>query len=185
MLSRRELSWLLAWYRHSELEGALLLGRVLRQASDPGLIGALTRHCADEARHAWLWQHTIERLDLSPVRIARAYQSYYVVVPRTLAEVLALTHVFEQRVDREFERQVRSGRYPDAVNATFRALLADEQRHLAWIAEWLSRQPDSETLLDRYRAADEQAYAQLLPYWGRPWEVPGLGEEVPIGAGAA
>ena len=46
------LAWKLNWYRQSELEGALLLGRLVRQADDPELIARLTKHCADEARHA-------------------------------------------------------------------------------------------------------------------------------------
>ena len=35
MRDRRALAWLLNWYRQSELEGALLLGRMVRYADDP------------------------------------------------------------------------------------------------------------------------------------------------------
>ncbi len=37
MQNPRNLAWRLSWYRQSELEGALLLGRMVRQASDPYL----------------------------------------------------------------------------------------------------------------------------------------------------
>lgn len=180
-MHRRELSWLLSWYRHSELEGALLLGRMVRQADDPAVIAALTRHCADEARHGWLWQQTLDRLALPTVRIFRSYQSFYAeagAAPGTLAEVLALTHVFEQRVDREFSEQLREGRFPEEVNRTFRALLGDEALHLAWVARWLEARPDGQRLLSTYRAADEGVYGSLRPYWQRLWDVPGLGEEL-------
>src|SRR3954469_19536691 len=93
------LAWKLNWYRQSELDGALLLGRLVRQADDPELIGRLTKHCADEARHAWLWARALEALQLPLLPIRRSYQSFYSelgAVPASIAESLALTHVFEQ-----------------------------------------------------------------------------------------
>ena len=59
MQDRRNLAWRLNWYRQSELEGALLLGRLVRQAREAYLVQQLTKHCADEARHSWLWDRTI------------------------------------------------------------------------------------------------------------------------------
>ena len=67
----RNLAWKLNWYRQSELEGALLLGRMVRHAGEPFLVWHLTRHCADEARHAWLWERTLTALDLPTIRIDR------------------------------------------------------------------------------------------------------------------
>src|SRR5262245_1931492 len=124
MRDRRALAWLLNWYRQSELEGALLLGRMVRHTDDPLVLAELTRHTADEARHAWLWQKTISQLQLDRVRIHRSYQSFYATegaAPQTLAEVLALTHVFEHRVDREFSDQLDDRRLPEDVHRTFRA----------------------------------------------------------------
>jgi hypothetical protein len=72
MRDLRALTWLLNWYRQSELEGALLLGRMVRHAQDPRVIAELTRHAADEARHGWLWQKTIAQLNLPAVRIFRS-----------------------------------------------------------------------------------------------------------------
>ena len=181
MHDRRGLAWLLNWYRQSELEGALLLGRMVRHARDPHVLTELTRHAADEARHAWLWQRVIVHLDLAPVRIYRSYQSFYTnegAVPQTMAEVLALTHVFEKRVDREFGDQLREARLPEAVLRTFRALLRDEQRHLGWIAAWLENRPDARAALERYTEADRTAAQRLRPYRDRLWEVPGLGLEI-------
>jgi hypothetical protein len=181
MRNRRGLSWLLNWYRQSELEGALLLGRMVRQAQDRRLIAALTRHAADEARHAWLWQRGITQLGLMAVRIDRSYQSFYAeegIIPQTLPEVLALTHVFERRVDAEFGEQLGDRTLPDPVLQTFRALLRDEQRHLGWIAEWLQERPELRRLVDRYGEADVVVAGRLRPFRDRLWDVPGLGGEL-------
>ena len=181
MRDRRGVSWLLNWYRQSELEGALLLGRMVRVAEDPKVIAELTRHAADEARHAWLWQRTIAQLELAPVRIFRSYQSFYAadgVMPQRLPEVLALTHVFERRVDLEFSAQLGDAGLPAPVIGTFRALLRDEQRHLGWIAAWLQDRPECAAVVDEYSEVDRAVAARLRPYRDRLWEVPGLGEEL-------
>jgi tRNA isopentenyl-2-thiomethyl-A-37 hydroxylase MiaE len=181
MRERRAVSWLLNWYRQSELEGALLLGRMVRHADDPKVIAELTRHAADEARHAWLWQRTIAQLDLAPVRIFRSYQSFYAadgVLPQRLAEVLALTHVFERRVDEEFGEQLTDPTLPDAAVRTFKALLRDEQRHLSWIGAWLQERPELQPLVQQYSDVDRRVSERLRPFRDRLWDVPGLGEEV-------
>jgi hypothetical protein len=180
MQERRSLYWRLNWYRQSELEGALLLGRMVRGVTDSYLVGRLTRHCADEARHAWLWTNTLQALRLPHVRIRRSYQSFYldeIATPRTLTEVLALTHIFEHRVHRHFVEELGRRGLPDAVRRTFRAMVRDEQGHLDWICAWLSAQPAAEAMLNRYRRADERVVQRLTPYGDRLWDIEGLGEE--------
>jgi len=177
----RALAWRLNWYRQSELEGALLLGRMVRHADDPVVIGELTRHAADEARHAWLWERAIVASGIEHVRILRSYQSFYAdegVVPQRLAEVLALTHVFERRVDREFGEEILDAGLPRAVAQTFKALLRDEQRHLGWIAEWLRARPELQPVVVEYAEVDRRVAARLRPFRDRLWDLPGLGEEL-------
>jgi hypothetical protein len=179
--SFRNLTWEVNWYRHSELEGALLLGKVARAADGPALIHKLTQHCADEARHAWLWCETQRELGLPAVRIYRGYQSFYTElsgVPASLPEVLALTHVFEHRVDRRFREALERPGLPDPVRRTLRRLLRDERRHLDWVAEWLRAHPEGAALLRRFYEIDEAVYRLLAPYAERIWEVPGLGVEL-------
>jgi hypothetical protein len=181
MQALRSLAWRLNWYRQSELEGALLLGRMIRRVTDPYLVGQLTRHCADEARHAWLWARTIDALELPAVRIQRSYQSFYLdelAAPRGLLDVLALTHVFEQRVDRHFTGELRRSDVPDAVRRTIGILVRDEQSHLDWIARWLATQPESDVVLTRYRSADDRIARRLAPYRDCLWDVKGLGEDI-------
>ena len=177
MNCQRNLSWKLNWYRHSELEGALLLGKLARRSNDPELVRRLTRHCADEARHAWLWDRTLAALHLPILPIGRSYQSFYHAeagTARTVAEVLALTHVFEQRVHRQFTEDAGSPDMPLAARRTFGVMLRDEEGHLEWVAKWLGEHADTMTLLERYRLADQRVYRMLLPYKDRIWDIPGV-----------
>ena len=181
MQALRSVAWRVNWYRQSELEGALLLGRMIRHVTDPYLVGRLTRHSADEARHAWLWARTLEKLDLPVVQIRRSYQSLYleeIPAPRGLAAVLALTHVFEHRVDRHFTSELTQPGLPAAVRHTLRVLIRDEQAHLDWIGRWLAARPGAEEMLARYQRADERVARRLAPYRERLWDVPGLGAEI-------
>ena len=181
MWQHRNLCWKLNWYRHSELEGALLLGKVVRATDDPDLILALTRHSAEEARHAWLWAQTIHELGMPAVQIFRSYQSFYAeqaAFPLGLKQVLALTHVFERRVHRIFSEELADQSLPPPVRRTLRILIQDEERHLDWVARWLERQPDAADLLRRFYDVDEKVYSFLAPYTERVWEIPGLGKEL-------
>ncbi len=181
MNNMRNLAWKLNWFRHSELEGALLLGRIVRAADDPRLIASLTRHCADEARHAWMWARTIAELRLPMVQIFRSYQSLYWregAMPSRVVEVLALTHVFEQRVDKQFRIELETTDLPPAAARTYRALIEDEQDHLDWVGRWLERQPDGPALIERYRIIDARVYSEIRESLSAVWEIPGLGREL-------
>jgi hypothetical protein len=181
MESQRNLRWKLNWYRQSELEGALLLGRLIRHATAPELIAQLTQHCADEARHALLWQRALGALHLPAVRVFRSYQSFYqdeTEPPTTAVEILALTHIFEQRVHRRFTEESKQPGVPQVVLRTYSAMLRDEQGHLDWVSRWLARCDDAAEHLERYRLADERVYRRLAPYANRIWDIPGLGEEI-------
>jgi hypothetical protein len=179
MHDRRNLEWRLNWYRHSELDGALLLGRLVGLAREPYLVRQLTKHCADEARHSWLWQRTIVNLGLATVRIRRSYQSFYLdeLGPlRSMTEALALTHIFERRVHRQFTEELAEPALPDELRRTLRVLLHDEEAHLNWIAGWLESHANATHLLRRYRDADERVYRRLIVYRHCSWEIDRLGD---------
>jgi hypothetical protein len=177
------LAWKLNWYRQSELEGALLLGRLVRQADDPELIARLTKHCADEARHAWLWARTLERLHLPMLPIRRSYQSFYSelsAAPGSMAETLALTHVFEQRVDSQFRKDLADQALEPLLRHSYEIMIADERQHLDWIHDWLLNIENGRALIDRYREIDCRVYEQLRPYDGCIADIPGLSIKSPL-----
>src|SRR5262245_59261411 len=177
----RNLSWKLDWYRQSELEGALLLGKAVRAASDAGLIVSLVDHAADEADHARQWAKACQSLGGPWVRVLRGYQSFYAdfgVLPASLVEILALTHVFERRVWRQFQQELSSLEWPPVARTTFERLLADERQHLEWVKTWLDEQSDGAALVARYTAIDQQVYERLQLRENCLWDVPGLGIEL-------
>lgn len=108
----RNLPWRLNWYRQSELEGALLLGRMVRVANNSFLVQKLTQHAADEARHAAIWAEAIIDSALPTIRIFRSYQSLYGNhggTPVGMQEVLAFTQIFERRVHKRFTSELHQG----------------------------------------------------------------------------
>ena len=181
----RNLAWKLNWYRQSELEGALLLGRLVRFAAHGELIANLMKHCADEARHGHLWSDCLRKLGLPYIRIHRSYQSLFLshgAAPASLVEVLAFTQVFERRVHKRFTEELADPALPPAARTTFEIMLEDEKAHLAWVHDWLKVQPDSSAWLKSYTEIDLALYRQIQPFLDRLWEIPGLGEDLPCAA---
>jgi hypothetical protein len=177
----RNLAWRLNWYRQSELEGALLLGRMVRAANDSFLVQKLTRHAADEARHAALWADAIAEASLPTIRIFRSYQSLYGNhggMPSGMQEVLAFTQIFERRVHKRFTTELHQTHLPAPARKAFEIMIADEGDHLEWVLDWLRTQAESEALLQKYQSIDLAVYREVLPYENRLWEMAGLGEEL-------
>jgi hypothetical protein len=176
----RNLAWKFNWYRQSELEGSLLLGRLLRHATDGKLAAHLHAHCADEARHAQLWAGCLAALDLPYIRIHRSYQSLFTErggTPASLAEALAFTQIFERRVHKRFSAERAVPGLPAVALATYDRMIEDEKEHLAWVHDWLAPLPEAPALLARYQAIDEAVYRAVLPHEHALWEIAGLGEE--------
>jgi hypothetical protein len=177
----RNLAWKLNWFRQSELEGALLLGRMVGTVDDGALARRLTRHCADEARHSLLWSEVIETLELPHVRIFQSYQSFYLREsgpPATLLEVLCFTQIFERRVHCHFHEELRDPATPPAARVAFARMIEDEKDHLAWVADWLRAQPGAAECLRHYEERDHAVLHRLLPFVQRLWAIPGLGREM-------
>jgi hypothetical protein len=177
----RNLAWRLNWYRQSELEGALLLGRMVRAANDSFLVRKLTRHAADEARHAALWADAIAEIGLPTIRIFRSYQSLYGDhggMPVGMQEVLAFSQIFERRVHKRFTAELHQSDLPAPARRAFEIMIGDEYDHLEWVLHWLRTQADSEAVLQKYQSIDLAVYHEVLPYENRLWEMTGLGEEL-------
>ncbi|MBZ5619993.1 MAG: ferritin-like domain-containing protein [Acidobacteriia bacterium] len=174
--------WVLSYYRASELAGALLFGRLARRTSDGELSIFLTEHFAEEARHAWLWTSLIRELGHVPVRITETYQSHYsreIGIPATIAEVLLLTRVFEERIYCHFVRHLERPETHALVKATLKTMLEDERGHLEWVGERLARyEAEGMTFLpalgEKYREIDRRIYAEALECESRLWDFLGM-----------
>jgi demethoxyubiquinone hydroxylase (CLK1/Coq7/Cat5 family) len=168
-ISDRELT-LLNFYRASELQGGLILGRLVEHVRDPELILRLTEHSAEEVMHAQLWTETIVAVGGRPRPTSDTYQARYAAAigtPTSLLDVLVLTQVFERGVYRHFVRHLRRPGTHHCVQATLRRMLDDERGHLSWVQEWLGRQTGARrtaipALMRRYTAVDAAIHAQLL-----------------------
>jgi hypothetical protein len=136
----------------------------------------LTLHFADEARHASLWTSCLEELGTAPFGLARSYQDRYLAaagLPANLMEVLAITHVFERRVARQYGRHRRMPLLEPAIAQTLDRILHDERWHLRWVRRALEDlEPEFgraaiDAALARCRAADETAYGALVTEQGQ------------------
>lgn len=168
------------WYRQSELEGSLMLGRITGRVSDPHLISRLTQHCAEEAGHSLIWVETIRALGLPMLRIRRSYQSFYMnhgSAPASVLEVLCFTQIFERSVHRRFTEELHSAGTPEPARAAFHRMIEDEKDHLGWVAAWLRTQPGAPECLRHYQELDRRVAAELKPYDSCLWAIPGLRDE--------
>lgn len=167
MTSRSELA-LLNFLRASELHSGLMLGHMARRTTDPALMLSLTRHSAEEVTHARLWTEMIVAMGGKPDAVDTYHTRSAEIAgqPRTLGEVLSLTHVFERRLYRELTLYLKTPSLPPRVGATIRRILEDEPGHLSWVKAWLEGQsigPESEAreLLRKYALADGQIQKTL------------------------
>lgn len=162
---------LFSYYRDAELRGADLILRLINRTADLNLQEKLTRHLADETKHAWLWTDRIRALGGQPVRIDDGYHRHLrrkAGLPSNLLDLLALTYVVEERAGKRYEEHAaRPDVDPDTLK-TLTEMRTDEEWHLAWVAEKLRELEQSEgaekvaATLSRYRALETEAFAEML-----------------------
>jgi rubrerythrin len=171
-ISASKLASILSYYRDAELHGARLLLLLHRAMRDADSQIKLTRHLADETRHAWLWSQRIAQLNAQPERIDDGYQRRLgerIGSPTSKIDLLALTIVAEERaLERYREHAAFAG-----VDATTLDVLGqvtgDEVWHLSWVREKLdevARASGDPALADRaiekYRAIESAVYQGIL-----------------------
>jgi len=174
-ITPRELR-LLNFYRASELHGGLVLGALVRTADEPELMLKLTRHSAEEVRHAELWTEAIIDVGGHPTPTHDTYQKRYseaLAEPLTTVEVLALTQIFERRVYRHFiEHERTPGTHP-RVRACLRTMIEEEREHLSWVWEWLGSRSGLSgeglrAVMRRFQEMDERIYPALCEEYEWP-----------------
>jgi bacterioferritin (cytochrome b1) len=164
--------WLYSYYRDAELHGANLLFRLMRRLEDDESQINLTRHLADEVRHAWLWTERIRDLGAAPVPVHDGYQTRirkHAGIPRQTVDLLALTVVVEQRALKRYHEHMKREDLPAPTRDILDAVTADEAWHIDWIrrkgrglAELQGGAALFDDALERYREVDRTVVGDML-----------------------
>ena len=162
---------LYSYYRDAELRGATLLLKLMMRIDDAEAQVKLSRHLADETRHAWLWTKKIADMGATPVRVEDGYQTrigHEVGIPKTLIDLFALTVVVEERAQ---QRYLEHARRPDCDPGTLEILhevTKDEKWHIGWIKNKLKDLAQANggeakmlATLERYRGIDRKVVAEM------------------------
>jgi bacterioferritin (cytochrome b1) len=162
----------MSFYRDAELQGARLLLNLHHHLLDGDSQTKLTRHLADETRHAWLWTQRIIDLGATPISIADGYQrrlGMRIGIPKGPLDLLALTLIAESRAIERYETHARKPGVDTATLAILRVVSADEPWHLAWIEEKMhevakarGEEDRVRKTLDTYRAIECEVYASFI-----------------------
>jgi bacterioferritin (cytochrome b1) len=160
-----------SFYRDAELRGARLLFNIIGHLKDADSQVKMSRHLADETRHAWLWTKRISDLGGAPVMIDDGYQRRLGLrtgVPKTVIDLLALTVVVEERAQSRYNAHMALPTVDAETMDVLKAVTEDETWHLAWIerkmrdiAKEQGAEDVADKALDRYRAIDREVYATL------------------------
>lgn len=161
-----------SFYLDSELRGARLLLNLHSHLHDADSQKKLSRHLADETRHAWLWTKRIADLGAAPLSVPDGYQrrlGLRVGVPKDDLELLALTVIAESRaLERYGTHAGLPGTDPQTLEV-LKAVSADESWHLAWVEEKMRELADIrgeservDKILLRYRTLERQAFATFV-----------------------
>lgn len=164
--------WILNFYRHSEITGAMFFGRLAQYIKDPEIKHDLTKHFADESAHAWYWEKCINDLGFISERSPESYQDKYfqiIGVPTNLMEILVITNVFEKRVISQYNRHMHLNNIEPLIKETFQTIMIDEAWHVKWIsgalkglvAKGIFTQSEIDQTTQKYEAADQEVYQKF------------------------
>ncbi|MGH7908013.1 MAG: ferritin-like domain-containing protein [Candidatus Binataceae bacterium] len=160
-----------SFYRDAELRGARLLFNLLSHVKSSEAQLKMSRHLADETRHAWLWTKRIADLGGAPFLPDDGYQRRLGLrtgVPKTLIDLLALTVVVEERAQNRYQAHAAMPNVDPETLEVLKAVTEDEAWHLSWIeremrsiAREQGNERQADESLERYRAIDREVYATL------------------------
>jgi bacterioferritin (cytochrome b1) len=163
--------FIFSFYRDAELRGARLLFNILNHLKDGESLLKMSRHLADETRHAWLWTKRIADLGCEPYQVDDGYQRRLGLkagVPKTLVDLLAITVVVEDRAQSRYNAHMALPNVDPETMEVLKSVTADESWHLAWIeglmrdiAREEGREAHADEALERYRKIDREVWAGL------------------------
>ena len=169
MLTKDEL-YVLSYYRAGELAGSVLFGRLALHTTIDHIRTPLTKHCLEEAEHAWLWTKTIEDMGHRPLKVTETYQTEYgreFGLPKNTLEVLCLTQILERRVMMHFNRHLKRPETHPFVKKTLQKMIDDETEHLGWVWRELKAHSreygdgEVEATMRKLKAMDQRVYSRL------------------------
>lgn len=170
MVSELEL-YILSYYRASELAGSVLFGRLALHTNIDGVRAQLTRHCFEEAEHAWLWTKAITELGSVPQKVTNTYQTEYgkeFGMPQNTLEIFCLTQVLEKRALGHFELHLARPNNHPVIARTLEKMIEDEKGHLSWIRKELDKHSarfgaeEVDSILARLEDIDRSVAKRLL-----------------------
>src|SRR5579875_490124 len=160
-----------SFYRDAELRGARLLFNLLSHLKDGDAQLKMSRHLADETRHAWLWSKRIHDLGGTPMIMNDGYQRRLGLrtgVPKDVIDLLALTVVVEERAQSRYTTHAQLPNVDPDTLEVLKAVTEDESWHLSWIERKMreiaaaqGNEKRAEEALERYRTIDREVYATL------------------------
>lgn len=163
--------WILSFYRHSEISGALFFGRLARSFRPGPIQRDMTHHFADESQHARYWTQALEDMGGKPERVRQAYQDQYLDacgLPTNVMEVLAITRVFEARVIGQYQMHSRVPDLHPVIKGTIDRIMEDEKWHIEWVGKALKDMEKDygadvvQSTVQRYKEADEDVYQKTI-----------------------
>ncbi len=135
--------FLISRYAASELAGALLLGKAARKTKDPYLRSKYTWHCAEEARHAWLWMELLGETGVPAKEVHdETGDQYFRAIEKAEDDLafLAFVHVYELRVPFHFGMHLKKSNLSEPLRKLLHQLQLEEGSHLSWVADYLEEE---------------------------------------------
>ena len=127
-------------YRASELHGGLILGQMVRRASDSRLVVNLTRHAADQLVNARIWTETIIRGGgtlLAAIETLYDRQVSKGQSPVSVREALSVVNVVERQTCAQLVAHLGKGDVHPLFDDTLKRMIDVERSHIDWVNAWL------------------------------------------------
>ena len=144
--------------RASEVRAAADLSCLADVIADDALRLDITRHAADEARHAWLLVRRMAEVGFSPSRLPvpvdrtegivarcrardpkRVYAERGMFDDEEVLETLVAATLAEQDAVPKLEANYEALADAPQTQAVIGSILRDERRHVAYLGEWITR----------------------------------------------
>jgi len=136
---------LISQYAAAELAGALMLGKFARKTSSGYLRSKYIWHCAEEARHSWMWAELLEQQQMQPIEVhdedGDQYFTYFKEVCNDI-DFLAFVHVYEMRVPFHLSVNAKMTNLTEPTRDVMYQLIKEESSHLSWVSDYLKKQKD-------------------------------------------